>query len=436
MSAFSIEVTGWPGSAIDVVDGTFAELSITAGEPATVLTEVHDSLALTTRPTIRVPAIPLAEWLILHWWRLRWEPRRRARATPDWRRAHSMASLGEGIAWPPLEIASDGEFVQLTQTLELRSDVAAIRYIQQASNLEISAADFERGVDRFLDAVTSRISTIAPTYGDLAALRQELDEERRDPASAQKCRWQARAGIDPGDAPDDWTAKIERVALDAGDVATEEMLAAVGPDADAAALERIVATLKRSTTIIDLGSVAPVARSDREQTKPWVRGTGAANAVRTQLGLGAGPVSNDRLADLLGVKLPVVSASLAADCVAGGFRARDMLGRTHVAIHSQRPTNQRFAFARLIGLAAHLSAQEQVLPLSDATTAVQKYGRAFGQEFLIPWVELDAATDEDGTGADAIGAIADCYGVSEMLVTTTLVNRGKVDRTQLDRFAA
>jgi hypothetical protein len=435
MSTLSIDVLDWLGGASDATDGTFGALSIVAGEQHTVLTDVHDSLAQTTRPTIRVPAIRVAEWLILHWWRLRWESRPQ-RPPLDWRRAHSMAALGEGIAWPPLEIASDGEFVQLTLTAEPQADVAGIRYLRDVSGLEIPAAEFERGVDAFLDVVANRISTIAPRYGDLAALRDELDAERRDEATARGCRWQARAGFDSGDAPGDWTTKLERVAHEAGSVATEEMLAALGSAADAPTLERIVASLKRSSTTVDLAGVSAIARSERGATKPWVRGAHAARTVRASLGLGRGPIGNDTLAQLLGVNLPISPESLANDAVAGGFRAHDLLGRTHVAIRGARLTSQRFSLGRLIGLAADLPAQEQVLPLSDATTAVQKFGRSFAQEFLCPWAELDAATDEDGTDADAIGVIADRYGVSEMLVTTTLVNRGKLDRSQLARFVA
>lgn len=197
MSVFAIHLDGdWLGGTENVLDATFGALRITA--EGTPLTEVSDTIAKTTRTSIRVPTILLAEWLVSRWWRLRWEARPE-RMSGEWRSAHSMAAIDSGIPWPPLEVSCDGE---------------------------------------------------------------------------------------------------------------------------------------------------------------------------------------------------------------------------------------------LLGLAIDLGQDQRILPVSGAATATQKFGRAFGQEFLCPWEELDAFTDENGTSEDAIARAAERWEVSEMLVTTTLVNRGKVERGQLARFGS
>lgn len=78
---------------------------------------------------------------------------------------------------------------------------------------------------------------------------------------------------------------------------------------------------------------------------------------------------------------------------------------------------------------------ESFLPVAVPRTAMQKAARSFGQELLCPWEELEAWVTEQGTGEDASAGAAETYRVSELLITSTLVNRGKIDRERLARFA-
>lgn len=424
MTDLALEVADWLGGTADVEDITFGSLLIRAGTPAVVLTEVQDSIAQATRPTIRVPAIRVAEWLVAHWWRLRWEARSDP-VTPDWRSVHSMAALGSGFAWPPLDISSDGEFVQLTVTGERAADVAAIRYLNEAS-VEVSAADFERAVARFLDMVESRISSVLPAERELLELRAELRAEQADPAVARRCRWEARAGFEAGDAPEGWYAAVQAVAREAGDTATEDLLAIAR---NGASVAEAVDALKRAPLTVDLCAI-PHVQPQANGCPPWERGVDAARIVRSNLGVRTGPVTNEWLSDLLGRELPVAADAVREGQALGAFRGRDEAG-AHVLVSNTHRRSQRFYFARLLGMACQLPRSEQVLPITGASTAAQKFGRAFAQEFLCPWDELDAFTTENGTGENAVVRAADRYGVSEMLITTTLVNRGKLDRARL-----
>src|ERR1041384_898136 len=99
------------GSA-DLEQETLASLRVRAGAEGTAVTEVEDRAARTVRDHINVPAYSLARWLLVNFWRLRWEPSRE-RASSDWLDAHSLASIDGSYAWPALELSSDGEFIQL-----------------------------------------------------------------------------------------------------------------------------------------------------------------------------------------------------------------------------------------------------------------------------------------------------------------------------------
>ncbi len=74
---------------------------------------------------------------------------------------------------------------------------------------------------------------------------------------------------------------------------------------------------------------------------------------------------------------------------------------------------------------------ENLLPVTSAGTALQKVERAFAQELLCPWHELDAFTDDHGLDEEGIEEAAEHFAVSPRLVLTTLVNKKKVPRGRL-----
>lgn len=429
MNELSIDIEGdWLGGKADADDATFGPLVVRAGGLA--LTEVQDTIAQSTRIAIRVPTIRVARWLVTEWWRLRWEARPET-MTPSWRRAHSMAGLGGGIAWPALEIASDGEFIQLSIAGERESDAAAIRYLRSV-NVEIAAHEWERAVDRFVGTIQARVGTVLPNDHELAELQDELRAERMDATLARTSRWQARAGYEPGEAPAGWDESAERLSAMAGERAIDDVLALTGGGARGVAA---VDALRRATTQIDLSAFAGLALAS-DVGKPWQRGAAAARRARAKLGIGQGPLSDQKLGEVLGNRFPLQGDAIRMADLLGGYRPRDGAGTTNVLLGTNRATKQRFTVARLLGMAASLPRSEQILAVMPVKTAAQKFGRAFAQELLCPWDELDAFTDEHGMGESAIARAAERYQVSEMLITTTLVNRGKLDRASLDVFVS
>lgn len=430
MNGLEFTICDWLGAAraSDPNDVTQAFLRIDAGsqESRVALTEVHDALAGTVRAHINVSVYPLARWLLLNWWRLRWEPQR---DTHDWHLAHSMASIGEGFAWPPLTFSSDGDFVQVHLPAEHAPDVAAVRYLNEVA-MDVPAADFETAVDQLVNHVEGRLSACRSTDRDVCELRQELAEERLDTARSRACRLQASAGIAPGDAPDGWLADAERLSGTTGPEAIGEVLAVL-PElrGGLAGAREEVDRIRRSKSVADLSWVRPSAEPTGTVELPWQRGARLACDLRRQLGIGtAEPVSDQTLGDRLGVHLPFPAAGRGP--LRGGFRNGDAR-LTHVAVPSPHPDSQRFHLARLLACAFISPAADHLLPVTAAATAMQKYERAFAQELLCPVDALGEFIAERGNDDEAIADAAAHFRVSDWLVRSALVNHKVLPRHRL-----
>lgn len=433
MADLAFDVIDWITSAYgdEAVRATVGSLVISAGESDArhVITKVEDTIARTVRSHVNVPLVSLANWLVSNWWRLRWEARP-AMVTSEWRAAHCLSGIGGDDAWPALEISSDGDFVRLHMDLESKPDVAAIRYLQSV-RLDVPADKFEAAVERLLDTVEARLAATLPRYQVLSELRAELREEQSSPSLAKVCRWQALAGIDPGEAPEEWVKAAEGLVDDAGPKSGNEIMRVV-PELDNGlqAASSVIESMKRSSTTLDLSWVKPtVAATGREL--PWQRGVRLAREMRKRAGLGSGPLSNDKLSEMLSVPVPLPGEALKAAPLSGGFRNGVTHGRTKIVWPSARPANQRFFLARMIGAAHDLSPDDHVIPVTGKDSALQKVERAFAQEFLCPWAALDAFTNEHGLDEDALSDAAEHFQVSEWTVRSTLVNRGKIPRDRL-----
>lgn len=428
MSQLEFKIESWlaPNDGDETTRATLASFSIHAGPTGEVLTRVDDSIADTTRDHINVSVAPIAVWLLTNWWRLRWEGDTRANLH-SWKQAHSMAAIGGGFAWPDLDFVSDGEFIQLRLSHDPMRDVSAIRYLRDAL-LEIPVLDFESAVDSFVRKVDERIACFGSHDRRIADLRAELDEERADPSLAKQCKWQALAGIDPGDASDPWLESVASFASTAGTVAMEEVIAVAKPERELSDAKEAMDAIMRSPLTVDLEWAQRKKTSGPEHELPWERGNRLARDVRTEMGLGDSPISDEWLSDRLNMKLPVASSE--KQLYVGGYVNPSGLSKTSVSVGSSRLVSQRFRLARLIGH-VQSDAAEHLLPVTTGKTALQKVQRAFAQEFLCPFAALDQFTDENGLDMEGIADAADYFGVSPLLVVSTLVNNKKLPRDRL-----
>jgi hypothetical protein len=393
------------------------------------ITRVEDAITKTVRPHIYAPMSRVAEWLLLNWWRLRWEPARAGSPSPEWLHAHRLSAIGGDHAWPALEFASEGEWIHVALAPEGGRNASAVRFLSTVDT-RIAPTDFEHAVDRFLDLVIGRLAERLPSDRTLADLRAELTEERSDPTLTRDCKLQALAGFHPGDVEEAWLERAHRLVDGLGTQGEEALLAAL-PEIPGGLdeAEATLAQLKSSSTSIDLSSIPLASRvaSDHHE-QPWQRAARHARTLRTTLGWKEDRITTEELGELLGTRIPL-DGEPAKRAVRGGYRADPT--RTNILVPSRIESSQRFFLARLIGAAGLLGEGERLLAVTESKTSLQKYQRAFAQELLCPWDRLDAFTDESGTDDDGVREAALRFGVSELCVVSTLVNRRKISRESL-----
>lgn len=188
---FSIDFDWIAREAGDLIERTtLADLTITVRRNC--LTQVEDRFAKTVRMSARLSAYALAKWLAWNWWRLRWEPERHS---IPWRMSHKIGGAGEGYLWPDAAFISDGEAVAVISQPAAGREGQPVRYLNHVVEM-IPAADFEREVDRFVEAVIGRLESQAEGDSELKSIWEEVLQERRTPGLAAYRKLEAIMGFD------------------------------------------------------------------------------------------------------------------------------------------------------------------------------------------------------------------------------------------------
>ena len=415
---FDSDVTGLPGSTID--EATLSDISIRVGHK--ILTSAEERETGTRRNGATLSAHRLAEWLVWHWWRLRWEPTYADGLREGWSEAHDLAGIGGGWLWPNIVVHTDGILISFIATPSSPTPTEPLRYTADDVST-MSAAEFEDGVDQFVGEILSHLDIRIPGGTDLHSMWQELKVERRDPVLSSYRKIEACMGFDPDDAEPE---AIERLLSD-GDALGTSAVAEIAADRPASAADlRKEARSAGFDANPDDGAPRLV---EPEQNDPglvpaWQIGVDAARRLRCREGLGDGPVSDRRLAELYGVEAQAVKRSSRRARLAFALDEGDT---SHLALRSGWPTGRRFELARLLADRMLIDDGEPLRPATRSHTYRQKMQRAFAGEFLCP---IDSLTDylnndySDETREDA----ANRFRVSPLAVTTLLVNNGLIGR--------
>jgi hypothetical protein len=416
----------------EVERACYADIGLAVGEQW--LTQMEDRFASTVSRHLRASIHQLATWFAANWWRLRWEPETRDWSTDvGWRMAHSVASAGGGFVWPNVLFASDGDTVAIAS--RPRANTAAfepIRYLNRFDS-RITAADFENKVDLFIGSVISRLRDLGIKDDALPVLWAEVMAERQDPEGTQWRKLEALAGYDPDEIPEGLAAKLLEDERLLGKGAVEEVAAEARQGVDSALQPMREVSRSRKpkagghrVTIPRLNGTVP-----DDGRLPWQHAATLAALVRREWDLGNAPVLNNNLAELLSTTKDVfLSASAPRSKTPFAIRQAKE-GVVDVYLHSPIAANRRFAIGRLLGDHLCCANGDRLLPATRARTVRQKFQRAFAQEFLCPYTALVERVQTVQPDEDDINEAAHYFHVSPLLVKTTLVNKGELDRTAL-----
>lgn len=432
---FNIECK-WIGRDVgDIVERNFyAEIGLAVGK--SWLTLLEDLQASTVRDHVRGSGYQLAQWFAANWWRLRWEPEARSSSKDaDWRIAHSVSAAGGGYVWPNVVFASDGESLGVASFP--RTTGAAfepVRYLNRVVE-RITAAEFEQKVDSFIEGVLSRMYSLGIKEDNLQLLWAEVQSERHDPEAVQWRKFEALCGYDPDEAPSEIIEMLIHNAEYLGGKALEEV-AAQGRHSTADVLRPILDLANsdaKSTAGGVRGNMPQLKASIQHDTKarPWQQAAALARIARIEWGLGKEPVSNEKLADLMGVAPEYFSDRKTAPTPMPIVLRTGSNGGFYLYLNSEWSTSRRFACSRLLGDYLYQTNHERLIPATEAKTSRQQFQRAFAQEFLCPFDALLEKIQTEDPGEDDFQEAAGFFDVSPWVVQTTLVNKGELDRDTL-----
>jgi hypothetical protein len=406
---------------------TFGDLTFQVGER--FATETEDLVARTVQRSARLSGVHLAEWLVGNWWRLSWESRSNTRS---WQMSHHLAAAGGGYQWPNIMLESDGFEMKVSVKPSVTNQAGLIRYLS-VFDAGIPVSAFQSAVDAFVSEVVTRMDRLGVDDGNLGAVWRELQNERANPEVSWWRRLEATLGYDVDDAPEELLTAVGDSAQAYGLEATAE-IAAAAQSRSVEFLTAIAAVGKSSPLEVVVpqdASISQSACSTSLDDLPWMRATRAAHAARTAWNISAGPITDAQLSDILGTHFDSNRVVQHTAPLTAGIRRSD--SKVGVVFRTTRHrTNRRFDLARVIGdQFAPGHEHDMLLPATATRTARQKFQRAFAQEFLCPYQELQERLDASILTDEFIEDSARDYGVSPLVVQTLLVNKDVLERATL-----
>lgn len=415
------------GDAIERV--TLADIDITADGWSAF--EMEDFTARSVRKTARVSAYNLALWFASNWWKLRWEPER---GCLPWDISHKIGAAGGGYLWPDVRFCSDGKTINIhSKAAPFPSSAKSIRYLN-SFDAYISVQDFESTISSFIESVIARLIGVGVEAPQLIGLWRELLVERQDLKLSNWRKLEAIMGFDPDEAPEYLVAGLQDAADNYGASAIEEVAAASQNNA-LADLEELSGAPHAESSELHI----PGFDALREQLSgitsslfPWQQAAEAARIARQAWSLGTGSVSTKDMSEIFGFHHDLIyKASGTRGPMTAGFR-NGSLDTFKAFLNTPYPMNRRFALMRLVGDHLIASAEDRLLPASSVKTHRQKFQRAFAQELLCPYAELNSFIDTAEPDDDSIEDAARYFEVSPLLVKTVLVNKGQMERASLN----
>lgn len=386
------------------------------------LSEAHDPFVGRVRKAALLSAYHLAEWLAWNWWRLRWEPSGRGH---EWRFAHSMATIGEGYAWPNLTIFPDGERVTISARPSNPADEFSVRYINEYIG-SISAAEFEAGIERFIEQVLGQLEAEGLRNTNLHSIWDDIGLERRDGEMSRYRQIEAMLGNDADDGPGDLIRQLLGDESRIGVTGIRELAAEIAKSGSMLAAAELIDLAHRSGTPTDLRNAIRLTdgvTTARGDTPAWFFGQRAARAVRRQIGNDNEPLHNQQLAELIAVSPDVLVPAGRAPL---SFSFRDDPARANIVLRSRWETGRRFDLARLVGDVVASGDSGPLNPATHAATYRQKMQRAFAAELLSPFEAVEDMMAGDYSDEQQ-EEVAERFLVSPLTIRTMLVNHRRLE---------
>ncbi len=370
-----------------------------------------------------------AEWFAWNWWRLLFEPRSKV---PDWWRAHTMTAIGEGYSWPNLTIFSDGARTALIAKPSARADARPFRYLGSIP-VVLPSVRFESALDIFIPRILARLREEGVPPTNLDRIWHDIHVERTDPNLSKRRRLEAMLGRGADEIDDDAVERLVADSASLGEGAVQELAAERaqgGALMNAEALERIAEGSGVDASPRDAVRITGKARLPSPREAPaWLLGSVAARTLRAEQRLGEEAISNERLAQMAGVRVNVLDQEPESAPLSFALDLTSARGR--VVLRSRWEAGRRFGLARLLADRVVSGGVGRLHPATRAYTFRQKMQRSFAAEFLSPFEAVEAMLAGDYS-TESQADVAEYFGVSTETIWTLLVNHRRLDGDEFD----
>ena len=409
MPVFDYEWMDAPPYPDPVAHRTMAKLTIRVGD--TLATEVYDRYLKEFRDHVFVPLSQVAEWAVLHWWRLLHEPAQASGPQrPGFEARHDLSHAGFGFALPQVSLRPLGGLVR---AVVIRSEPrnAALEFRGHGDAL-LRRDDLEAELASLVEAVLARVRETGSAFPDLEADWRAIrtgDMEDRD-----FCRAAALAGLDPYDVPD---AAADSLARFWNEIPESMRRDALG-SAPADALDALRRWLLEQTEVRgevasgkDWAGIRSRTRRGEPGDPPWELGYAGARAVRNELDAPPGSFLLHEDGSLAihsrTVTAPAPGPGILG-CVAADSPSCVIVRRGHEA--------RRFLVARSLG---DYLGRDEPGPgmLGKLDSPRQAHSRAFAAELLAPAAWLRAEVG----GAQRVDRVAAARLAAELQVSPWVI---------------
>jgi Zn-dependent peptidase ImmA (M78 family) len=278
-----------------------------------------------------------------------------------------------------------------------------------------------------------RLSENSLEVTNLRTIWESVLTERKTPNIARARKLEALSGHEPDEADPDVVKQLI------------EDSAALGADA----VDEIAADQSKNGTILTAQDIRDIASASGYEVNPqnvvrlasgsglprlgevpaWRLGAAAATALREQERLGRSPVSNQKLADLAGTGVNVLSEKKSAKNIS--FAIDEGVRNGRIVLRSKWETGRRFELARILGDRTARQRSSQLFPATRSYTYRQKLQRSFAAEFLSPFEAVDEMLAGDYSMENQ-QEVAEHFDVSPMTIRTLLVNHKRIERDGFD----
>ncbi len=381
---------------------------------------------------INVSSYPLALWLVVNWWRLRWEAALPANSSAmqkhDWEMSHNLGAIGQGYYWPDLTFTSDTQSIYLQHQLH-QDNLGPIRYLEAYSG-KISAHQFETAVFKLIEQTLEQLNSKGFKNTDLHLAWADLKEDLNQTINFRYRQLEAQLGFDQNESDPSYLSELLKAESQFGHLAVDE-IAQAEKNKTLEVLQHVKKQLSQSNSLICFENTKIKINTNHKTLQPWEAGQKAAQELRTSWAIDSDFLSNEQLADRLMAsknlwqELNTSELSIAAAQTETDKTAKIMLGKS-------RPEAQRFMLARIVGDYLYTDSAKEALVCTTGKTYRQKYQRAFAQELLCPYTALIERLGTVEPDEEAISEAAEHFAVSSILVNTVLVNKGHLPSSQLD----